>query len=222
MHLLVEPMSLDGTPQDDAYSPLRGQGGYREVAAAERYLIGGSVPCPSLGRHTLGFAATSRIYVGSAGQAGVSRLCHERKLRLEKPFEVLQSPAPGCIIMVSDPSLEPILRTSLQPGDFIWTRWFLDGQVSCQAALPVNIAFDILVRISGEEYVLGPTCAAKGDRRLTWGLRRDLSSQGYRGPAPESLDVILRSSEKAARDTVDLFEIWQGELVYKDVPVQAK
>ena len=39
-------------------------------------------------------------------------------------------------------------------------------------------------------------------------------------PAFTSCDIILRSSEKVAKETVDLFEIWQGELVYRDVPVK--
>ncbi|HEY7118227.1 MAG TPA: hypothetical protein VH475_16675 [Tepidisphaeraceae bacterium] len=34
-------------------------------------------------------------------------------------------------------------------------------------------------------------------------------------------DVILRASGRAARATVDLFEIWDGELIFKDVPIRA-
>ena len=41
-------------------------------------------------------------------------------------------------------------------------------------------------------------------------------------PGPfTSCDVILRSSEKVAR-TSFLFEIWKGEVVYKDVPVEVE
>jgi hypothetical protein len=34
-----------------------------------------------------------------------------------------------------------------------------------------------------------------------------------------AVDLILRSSEAAARATVDLTSIWKGELVYQNVPV---
>jgi hypothetical protein len=36
---------------------------------------------------------------------------------------------------------------------------------------------------------------------------------------PLSVDLIFRSSEKLARGSVDQFEIWNGELLLKDVPV---
>jgi hypothetical protein len=36
----------------------------------------------------------------------------------------------------------------------------------------------------------------------------------------EQMDVILRSSEKVARGTVDQFQIWKGEIVIPDVKVQ--
>jgi hypothetical protein len=38
-------------------------------------------------------------------------------------------------------------------------------------------------------------------------------------PPLESVDVILRSSPDTARSTVDIFEIWQGELIFQDVDV---
>jgi hypothetical protein len=34
------------------------------------------------------------------------------------------------------------------------------------------------------------------------------------------MDVILRSNPAAAAATVDTFEIWEGGIVFRDVPVQ--
>ena len=36
----------------------------------------------------------------------------------------------------------------------------------------------------------------------------------------DHMDVILRSSEKVARGTVDQFEIWNGQIVIPNVKVQ--
>jgi hypothetical protein len=36
---------------------------------------------------------------------------------------------------------------------------------------------------------------------------------------PATIDVILHSSEKAARQTVDLTEIWDGEIIYPNIPL---
>ena len=36
---------------------------------------------------------------------------------------------------------------------------------------------------------------------------------------PGNVDVRLASSEDAARRTFDIFQIWDGELVFHDVPL---
>ena len=36
------------------------------------------------------------------------------------------------------------------------------------------------------------------------------------------VDVTFRSSELIARKTVDLFDIWKGEIIFKDVPMLQK
>lgn len=33
--------------------------------------------------------------------------------------------------------------------------------------------------------------------------------------------IILRSSEKVARHTLDMFDMWKGELVFENVPIKS-
>lgn len=39
---------------------------------------------------------------------------------------------------------------------------------------------------------------------------------------PETITVILRSSVDIAEDTYDVFETWEGEIVFEDIPVKAE
>jgi hypothetical protein len=39
-------------------------------------------------------------------------------------------------------------------------------------------------------------------------------------PPPDRVDVILRPNRKRAAETVDLLEIWGGEVTIRGVPVQ--
>ena len=84
-------------------------------------------------------------------------------------------------------------------------------------------AFDVYARVAGQEYHLftmpGRKAVSSGtsSRGAGWGF-----SGRYDGPPVTSCDLILRSNQEVARRTVDLFEIWDGELVYENVPVAQK
>ena len=75
--------------------------------------------------------------------------------------------------------------------------------------------FEAFARINGKEYELG-TIAVTANRQLGVGVGcRTLPA----GPIPE-FDLILRSSEKVAKDTIDLTQIWKGEIVIPHVKVK--
>jgi hypothetical protein len=80
---------------------------------------------------------------------------------------------------------------------------------------PVNIGFDVAARVNGKQYPLGCVALAKNmEKKFTlWTeslLEKDVGE----------FDLIFRSSEEAARKTVDLFEIWKGEIVIEGVEVK--
>jgi hypothetical protein len=89
---------------------------------------------------------------------------------------------------------------------------------------PENVAFAVSVRIDGKEVSLEGdrnwprnfVSCGKGKSDGEWVFWDDLD----RITATRA-DVILRASGRAARATVDLFEIWDGELIFKDVPIRA-
>jgi len=172
-------------------------------------------PCDVLGRHTLKVAPTVKLFRGPYRQEASSVLCFERSIPLEADFEVVQARADSPIKLIRDPSLKDTLRAAIRPKDFTYKRSAgpeFSGIIRC-AEPPINVAFDVFGRIGGSEFKIASIYKAKrqtGDWQVE-GL--------HPGPRVRSMDILLRSSEAVARKTVDLFEIWDGELIFEDVPV---
>ena len=81
---------------------------------------------------------------------------------------------------------------------------------------PVNVAFDVSLRVNGREIPLSSSGVACGQGKRKTGSAR-LGQQSM--PDAHTADVILRSSGAVARGTPDIFEIWDGEIVLRDVPI---
>lgn len=79
---------------------------------------------------------------------------------------------------------------------------------------PLDTAFDVILRIHGKELLVGRLVLSK-----TFNGSFHVPVNDYPTPLPAQVDVVLRSSEDAARTTIDFTQIWKGEIVYKDVPV---
>jgi hypothetical protein len=81
---------------------------------------------------------------------------------------------------------------------------------------PIDCAFEVVAVVEGEEHVLGPLVLHANEESQEGGcLCTSLSET-----APDSIDVILRSSRARACESFDLSEIWGGELAFPAVPVQ--
>ncbi len=191
---------------------------------------GSTVRVESPGRHKLGVSVTVRTYHGPFGKPEASVLCHEQTYTLEAAFTVLDEEPPDYIRTTDDPDLIDKLKECIVPDGFSLKRERprpLEGTIKIEAP-PVNIAFDVLVRINDKEHDLGAVQINGSERKL--GTVRKARGESthwnvgcdYDGPALDSCDVILRSSKEVARRSIDLFEIWEGELVYEDVPVEVR
>ena len=155
-----------------------------------------------------------------------SRLCFTQALQGEAVFEILDAGSPDPIRAIRDASLEPDLRLSIHPADFVYDSKLghnISGKVHMNN-LPVDIAFDVLVRVNGRETWVGwlfghksPANNAGSGGGTGWGFGAMLPE-----PPSGSCDVILRSSKEGVRNTLTLYEYWEGELVFKDVPVEIK
>lgn len=90
-------------------------------------------------------------------------------------------------------------------------------------ALPAAVAMDVFARVDGREFPIGSisTCESRTcDRSMVRG--------SYFGPVAEKMDLILRSSPALTEELVASSlrtgalprQIWQGEIIYPDVPVR--
>ncbi len=80
---------------------------------------------------------------------------------------------------------------------------------------PVGLGYRVIANANGVEYDFGTFARPARTGMHGFGLYS-------KRPLPEHLaavDVILRPSVQAAADTLDTFEIWDGEVVLKNVPI---
>ncbi len=185
--------------------------GYREHISHQLAL-----ECDAAGRHTVELALTVRVRERPVGQVdGGVKLRHQRQIRLSADFEVLAEEPAVYIRQVNDSSLRRALTECIHcktqkfeagRGQHLWVTVEIDKP-------PAGVAFEVFAQFEGTELRMGEVHAAGGKS-----VRRFLSVESGR-PAPERCSVILRSSAKVARNTVDIVEMWAGEIVYPDVPV---
>jgi hypothetical protein len=80
---------------------------------------------------------------------------------------------------------------------------------------PVNLAMDVLARGDGREVCIGTVAWAAGERG-----ERNLAAPAPGLPA--QVDIILRTNAAAAAATVDVSEVWGGEVVFPDIRIIEK
>lgn len=83
---------------------------------------------------------------------------------------------------------------------------------------PLAGCFDVWIRIGGREHLLGKAVFPKGSRNYSASVDM-LVPDGVDPDRPGQVDVILRPSAEAAEGTPDVFEFWDGEVVWEDVAV---
>lgn len=112
--------------------------------------------------------------------------------------------APGAAVIASCISINDLHRVP----DFLN---MLAGEVVVRNP-PVNLAFDVFARAGNQEYSMG---AVSFHGSGTYGIGALNLPSNLR-----SVDIVLRSSDAEARKTVEITEIWQGEIHIPNVPVQ--
>lgn len=128
-------------------------------------------------------------------------------------FQAIDGQTP--ITTVAEPSasaLRPLLTTRLTLNTT--NSPFLDVGVDA-ASLPVDVAFDVFVRVNGKEYPAGGVSFYKNAHGSYGSGTRDFPAD-----APSNVDVIFRSSEAVAAAALDMTQIWKGEIVLQNVPLR--
>lgn len=144
-----------------------------------------------------------------------------QQLRMTAKFQVLASGTPDGFQVIDDPSLLEKIRSCVLPQHLYWQAGGVNlrGEIEVKQA-PINLSFDLLLRVAGREIKLGSRIkAVKGG-----GSTHVISEQipNLPDPKPAMVDIILRTNENAARATVDQFDVWKGEVEFLNVAVDSE
>jgi hypothetical protein len=181
---------------------------------------GSWIPCDAPGPHTVTTGVRVKVFHGGPAfdeNGPGSQLKYVREIPLSGNTEVLAEMPPGFVKLVKDPALADLIRSGIRvielargPGGK-----GAEARIEARCGSATAMAFEVFVRTNGTEQPLGTISLIRGNSS-TFLLRGDQADLGDATHA----DVILRSSEKVARRTVHVVDIWDGELVFPRVPVK--
>jgi hypothetical protein len=172
---------------------------------------GGSVPCTQPGEHQLEVTCNVSVYTGPFGETARSTLLFQEDRTLRGDFQVITE-APADYIKAVVPGRD--LQGSITPKEFEFASdGYLKGKIKIEGC-PLNLAFEVFALYGGNEYRLGSVTCDAGKFNES-----HIQSSTRVDAPPPTLDLLLRSSEKVARQTTDQYEIFKGELKYPQVPV---
>jgi len=211
-------LSIDEAAFNGKKISKRYHGGYIASRTDGSGTMGSEFPSQKPGHYKACVTPNAKILYGTMHREKSSVVCYENKITLEAEFDVLKTEPQQYIKLIDDPSLKDDLLKIIRPQDFSLRNQELSGYIVIEGMLPVNLAFDVIAKIGDMELVLGSNRSARPKINNHW----NAVQTKYKGPQFKSFDIILRSSKEAAKDSVDLFEIWDGELIYENVPVKVK
>jgi hypothetical protein len=146
---------------------------------------------------------------GTLDRTSTVQLTADFQVTTEKP-ELTWLTSPGA----------PVIQQCLAANDFLYypapSRMF-QGNIRVSNT-PMDLAFEVFARANGKEYPIGTVSYHRSAGGISdWGYL--MQSQSLPGDL-RTVDVILRSSEAVAKQTVDLTGVWQGEIIIPNVPVR--
>ena len=178
-------------------------------------ILGTTTKCPPPGKHELSVTVHIEIFNGSMNGPGTVTLEYQCDRTMIGSFEVVATKPANLIQPVFDPKLAAAMKAAVTPQAFRYSLkdHMLEGTIQFNNP-PMNLAYEVIARYGGKEHRVG---------EVTYHAPAGTSGYSTSGsvpdPPPATADVILRPSEKAAVDTVDIYTYWNQEMVFPNVPV---
>ena len=180
------------------------------------------LPDLPVGKHRPVLIAELEVYEGQEHEPRATRIALTPKARKEFRLEteaMAQEPR-DYITLKRSPGLDAAVRACIgQIEAYVDDRARADRRL-LQVIVPLvtvpkmGLAFDAFAEIDGQLLPLGPCTFSPQEGQMGKSLVATLT-----GASPRSITLILKGSKDAAMLTVDLFEIWDGELRFEDVEV---
>jgi hypothetical protein len=144
---------------------------------------------------------------------------YKTKLDLRGTFTM--HPAGEATVKINrDPSLRSAIEKAITCRELSYGQWSA-GQLNTTimvGAIPSGVGYDVYAKIHGKEEKLGSFARpAKNGPHVSGGFGFGNGVPPFDDPA---IDLILKPSVDAAIGTNDTFEIWDGQIVLKNVPVK--
>lgn len=135
-----------------------------------------------------------------------------RPIRFTGTFVLTPADEPT-VKVISDPSLRAAVERAVKvkrisvEGDSLYTVYTVGG--------PVALSYEILMRSDGKETLIGGFTWQPNSLVLSYG-----NYSTFKKPMLRVADIIFRPNYEYPLKTIDIFEMWDGEIVYKEVPIQ--
>lgn len=148
---------------------------------------------------------------------------HQRSATLETVVEVFAEEPADYITLLSSPELNaqiaslvsiPVVEGRYRPG-----FGALDGaavEIEFQPGLPIDVAFEAFVEVDGQWYAVGTVAARQGNTNVVTVRAQSKLTP----PLPSRVAVRLEGTTRAAERTLDMNEVWGGELEFTNVRAQ--
>ncbi|HET6247218.1 MAG TPA: hypothetical protein VFE47_05905 [Tepidisphaeraceae bacterium] len=198
---------IDGKEVEFRSEPQNDSLGFRELRL---------LPPSPIGLHAVTLCVT--LTVSDANLAPV----RVRQLHLSAPFEVVARTPANCV-QFNHPVADAQMNAWAKSSPHVWYSQM--GARACFSldiwdptpAQPADAAFDVFARYAGKEHRIGQWAARAGPDP-SMGRIPFTPTVGVSKPAP-IIDLIFRPSREAATNTVDLTDIWDKDILVKNVKV---
>lgn len=190
--------------------------------SSQRHTLSGSMPCPGIPAGT--FTTTvwmdlelrdNKVFSGPPGS--------KRRVQVTGPIEFLP-PGVAATLLVPDASVRDQIRASL-----LDLRIFADIKPATQILqlevtfedLPVDVSFSldlIQTNLDGNQQIfhIPGFSARKGPGRQTKSCMPHMPKDLHQG----RMMAILKADQRAADSTIDITEVWDGEIIIPEIEVE--
>lgn len=171
--------------------------------------------------HRVSVRLRQEIY-GSEIRNGRRLKVFEKDYEFADSFEVVADSQAAQIRIITDKSTRDEIAAGFKLENFrvrsaLQTGCYLTGQISISNT-PVAIACDALAEFDSVDHAhLGPVKALAAGGIFQTSVFAEVPCD-----CPRRLDIVLRCTADAARETVDMTEVWVGQIVLQDVPFSCR
>jgi hypothetical protein len=179
---------------------------------------GSSIPNDRPGKHVLHVTVRNSAFIGTYPAADEKQPPFwTRTLTLSAPFLALPKTTTNDITLIEDPAAADAIWRSITIRDIRASDKNYD-RLSMRISIknpPYNIAFDVIASCDGRDYPVGNIYSNAGEEHNFSVDTHDFPP----GTSASKIDLLLRASPTVARNTIDLYEIWNGQTIVPNLSV---